>query len=153
MYILWFKAVGASWDEVDVDETGLPPPLALHANIHSLKLDLLSSLFQNLYPTEQDCVLVRTFLSCPASLEEKYSMIRLSDLLRKNKRVGIELEDIAEAMSQLANIGSELLRPEDDRDPLWRSIPVAKEIMVTKGIASRAPWEAIQVFIYYLKTF
>ena len=61
-------------------------------------------------------------------------------------RVGIELEDIAEAMSQLANIGSELLRPEDDRDPLWRSIPVAKEIMVTKGIASRAPWEAIQVF-------
>ena len=62
-------------------------------------------------------------------------------------RVGIELEDIAEAMSQLANIGSELLRPEDDRDPLWRSIPVAKEIMVTKGIASRAPWEAIQVFI------
>ena len=92
--------------------------------------------------------MVRTFLSCPASLEEKYSMIRLSDLLRKNKRVGIELEDIAEAMSQLANIGSELLRPEDDRDPLWRSIPVAKEIMVTKGIASRAPWEAIQVFIY-----
>ena len=87
MYILWFKAVGASWDEVDVDETGLPPPLALHANIHSLKLDLLSSLFQNLYPTEQDCVLVRTFLSCPASLEEKYSMIRLSDLLRKNKRL------------------------------------------------------------------
>ena len=63
-------------------------------------------------------------------------------------RVGIELEDIAEAMSQLANIGSELLRPEDDRDPLWRSIPVAKEIMVTKGIASRAPWEAIQVFLF-----
>ena len=54
-------------------------------------------------------------------------------------------EDIAEAMSQLAKIGSELLRPEDDRDPLWRSIPVAKEIMVTKGIATRAPWEAIQV--------
>ena len=50
--------------------------------------------------------MVRTFLSCPASLEEKYSMIRLSDLLRKNKRVGIELEDIAEAMSQLANIGA-----------------------------------------------
>jgi hypothetical protein len=138
--------VGASWEEVDIEETGgLPPPLALHANIHSLKLDLLSSLFQNLYPTEQDCLLVRQFLSFPASLEEKYSMIRLSDLLKKNKRVDIELEDIAEAMSQLAKIGSELLRPEDDRDPLWRSIPVAKEIMVTKGIASRAPWEAIQV--------
>ena len=144
---LMFKAVGASWDEVDVEETGLPPPLALHANIHTLKLDLLSSLFQNLYPTEEDCVLVRQFLSCPASLEEKYSMIRLSDLLKKNKRAGIELEDIAEAMSQLAKIGSELLRPEDDRDPLWRSIPVAKEIMVTKGIATRAPWEAIQVWL------
>ncbi len=74
-------------------------------------------------------------------------MIRLSDLLKKNKRVGIELEDIAEAMSQLAKIGSELLRPEDDRDPLWRSIPVAKEITVTKGIATRAPWETIQVFL------
>ena len=42
----------------------------------SLKLDLLSSIFQGLYPTEQDCVLIRKFLSCPASLEEKYSMIR-----------------------------------------------------------------------------
>lgn len=141
---LMYKAVGASWEEIEV-ENGLPPPLALAANIHSLKLDLLSSIFQNLYPTEEDCVLVRKFLSCPASLEEKYSMIRLADLLRKNKRAGIELEDIAEAMSQLAKIGSELLRAEDDRDPLWRSIPVAKEIMVTKGIATRAPWENIQV--------
>ena len=44
----------------------------------SLKLDLLSSIFQNLYPTEQDCVLVCQFMSCPASLEEKYTMIRLS---------------------------------------------------------------------------
>ena len=44
---LMYKAVGASWDEVDVeDSAGLPPPLALHANIHSLKLDLLSSIFQ-----------------------------------------------------------------------------------------------------------
>lgn len=151
---LMYKAVGASWDEIEVETgTGLPPPLALHSNIHSLKLDLLSSIFQNLYPTEQDCALVRGFLSCPASLEEKYAMIRLADLLKKNKRVGIELEDIAEAMSQLANIGSELLRPEDDRDPLWRSIPVAKEIMVTKGIASRAPWEKIQVRINSLSIF
>lgn len=142
---LMYKAVGASWEEIEVESGGLPPPLALHANLHSLKLDLLSSIFQNLYPTEEDCVLVRKFLSCPASLEEKYSMIRLADLLRKNKRAGIELEDIAEAMSQLAKIGSELLRAEDDRDPLWRSIPVAKEIMVTKGIATRAPWENIQV--------
>ena len=57
----------------------------------------------------------------------------------------IELEDLAEAMSQLAKIGQELMRPEEDRDPMWRSIPVAKEIMVTKGIAVRAPWEMIQV--------
>lgn len=104
-----------------------------------------SGCFQGLYPTEEDCQLVRKFMSCPASLEEKYSMIRLSDLLKRNKRAGIELEDIAEAMSQLAKIGGELLRPEEERDPLWRSIPVAKEIMVTKGIATRAPWENIQV--------
>ena len=141
---LMYKAVGASWDEVEVDESGLPPPLVLHANLRTLKLDLLSSIFQGLYPNEQDCLLIRQFLSCPASLEEKYGMIRLSDILRKNKRAGIELEDIAEAMSQLAKIGTELLRPEDDRDPLWRTIPVAKEIMVTKGIASRAPWEIVQ---------
>ena len=57
----------------------------------------------------------------------------------------IELEALAEAMSQLAKIGQELMRPEEDRDPMWRSIPVAKEIMVTKGIAVRAPWEMIQV--------
>jgi len=42
----------------------------------SVKLDLLSSIFQNLYPTEQDCLLVCQFMSCPASLEEKYTMIR-----------------------------------------------------------------------------
>jgi hypothetical protein len=59
--------------------------------------------------------------------------------------VGIELESLAEAMSQLAKIGQELMRPEDDRDPMWRSIPVAKEIMVSKGIATRAPWENIEV--------
>ena len=73
---LMYKAIGTSWDEVDVDETGLPPPLVLHANISSMKLDLLSSIFQGLYPTEQDCILIRKFLACPASLEEKYSMMR-----------------------------------------------------------------------------
>ena len=142
---LMYKAIGTSWEDVDVEDTGLPPPLLLHAKISSLKLDLLSSIFQGLYPTEQDCFLIRAFMSCPASLEEKYTMMRLSDVLKKNKRAGIELEDIAEAMSQLAKIGTELLRPEEERDPLWRSIPVAKEIMVTKGIADRAPWENIQV--------
>jgi hypothetical protein len=142
---LMYKTIGTSWDEMDDDDdTGLPPPLVLHAKISNLKLDLLSSIFQNLYPTEEDCLLIRRFISSPASLEEKYTMIRLSDILKKNKRAGIELEDIAEAMSQLAKIGSELLRPEEERDPVWRSIPVAKEIMVTKGIASRAPWESIQ---------
>ena len=106
---------------------------------------MLSSIFQGLYPTEQDCLLVRTFMACPASLDEKYTMIRFCDLLKKNKRVGVELEDLAEAMSQLAKIGQELMRPEEDRDPMWRVIPVAKEIMVTKGIATRAPWENVQV--------
>ena len=108
-------------------------------------MDLLSSIFQRLYPTEADCMLVCQFMACPASLEEKYTMIRLSDILKKNKRMEIELEALAEAMSQLAKIGQELMRPEEDRDPMWRSIPVAKEIMVTKGIAVRAPWEMIQV--------
>ena len=61
------------------------------------------------------------------------------------------MEDIAEAMSQLAKIGTELLRPEEDRDPLWRTIPIAKEIMVSKGIAVRAPWESIQVYYEILK--
>ena len=90
-------------------------------------------------------MLVCQFMACPASLEEKYTMIRLSDILKKNKRMEIELEALAEAMGQLAKIGQELMRPEEDRDPMWRSIPVAKEIMVTKGIAVRAPWEMIQV--------
>ena len=51
-------------------------------------------------------------------------------------------------MSQLAKIGIELLRPEEERDPLWKTIPIAKEIMVSKGIAVRAPWENIQVILY-----
>ncbi len=72
------------------------------------------------------------------------SFCRLADLLKRNKRVGVELESLAEAMSQLAKIGQELMRPEDDRDPMWRTIPVAKEIMVSKGIATRAPWENIE---------
>jgi hypothetical protein len=94
-------------------------------------------------------MLVCQFMACPASLEEKYTMIRLSDILKKNKRMEVELEALAEAMSQLAKIGQELMRPEEDRDPMWRSIPVAKEIMVTKGIAVRAPWEMIQVCNVY----
>ena len=54
-------------------------------------------------------------------------------------------------MGQLAKIGQELMRPEDDRDPMWRSIPVAKEIMVSKGIAIRAPWENIEVSSIIIK--
>ena len=94
-------------------------------------------------------MLICRFMACPASLEEKYTMIRLSDILKKNKRMGVELEALAEAMGQLAKIGQELMRPEEDRDPMWRSIPVAKEIMVTKGIATRGPWELIQVLLPY----
>ena len=30
---LMYKAIGTSWDEVDVEDSGLPPPLVLHANI------------------------------------------------------------------------------------------------------------------------
>ena len=39
------------------------------------------------------------------------------------------------------------MKPELERDPIWRTIPCAKEILVTKGIASRAPWEMIQVIL------
>ena len=111
----------------------------------SLKLDLLSSIYQGMYPCEHDCFLVNCFISCPASLDERYAMMRLGDILAKNKNRGVELDVLAEGMSQLAKIGQELIRPEDDRDPMWRKIPVAKEITVSKGIAERAPWERIQV--------
>ena len=55
------------------------------------------------------------------------------------------MESVAEAMGQLAKIGQELMRAEEERDPMWRKIPVAKEITITKGIAERGPWEKIQV--------
>ena len=104
--------------------------------------------------------MVKHFISCPASLEvcqfksqqflllqtfkEKYSMMRLSDLLKRNKKEGVSLETLSDAMSQLAKIGMELMKPEMERDPIWRTIPCAKEILVQKGIANRAPWENIQ---------
>ena len=44
--------------------------------------------------------------------------------------------------------GQELMKPELERDPIWRTIPCAKEILVQKGIANRAPWEMIQVIIF-----
>ena len=71
-------------------------------------------------------------------------MMRLSDLLKRNKKVGVSLETLSDAMSQLAKIGMELMKPEMERDPIWRTIPCAKEILVQKGIANRAPWENIQ---------
>ena len=40
--------------------------------------------------------------------------------------------------------GMELMKPELERDPIWRTIPCVKEILVQKGIANRAPWENIQ---------
>ena len=98
-----------------------------------------------MYPSEHDCFLVNCFITCPTSLDDKYTMMRMGDILNKNKNRGVELDILAEGMSQLAKIGQELIRPEDDRDPMWRKIPVAKEITVSKGIAERAPWEIIQV--------
>ena len=118
---------------------------AARSFFRSLKLDLLSSIYQGMYPSEHDCFLVNCFISCPTSLDDKYTMMRMGDILNKNKNRGVELDVLAEGMSQLAKIGQELIRPEDDRDPMWRKIPVAKEITVSKGIAERAPWEIIQV--------
>ena len=71
-------------------------------------------------------------------------MMRLADILSKNKYSNVDLDTLAEALGQLAQIGQELIRPEELRDPMWKCIPVAKEITVEKGIAERAPWERIQ---------
>ena len=77
---------GQTWEDVGcLGEANIPPPLLLQENLRSLKLDLLSSIFQGLYPTEGDCEMVKHFISCPASLEEKYSMMRLSDLLKSSR--------------------------------------------------------------------
>ena len=72
-------------------------------------------------------------------------MMRLADILRQNKKMEVDLEFVAEGIGQLAKVGQELMRNEEDRDPAWRVIPVAKQITVDKGIAERAPWEKIQV--------
>lgn len=42
-------------------------------------------------------------------------MMRLADLLKRNKKVGVSLETLSEAMSQLAKIGMELMKPEIER--------------------------------------
>ncbi len=49
----------------------------------SLKLDLQSSIFQRMYPTDRDSLLVNRFIACPVSLEEKYNIVKLSELLVK----------------------------------------------------------------------
>ena len=81
------RASAQTWDTVGAaSESSLPPPLQLQENLRSLKLDLLSSIFQvraphsisisplhtalqGLYPTEGDTEMVKHFISCPASLE------------------------------------------------------------------------------------
>ena len=121
--------------------------------IKRLFLTNQSALFQhsatmfhyNMFMTLTQCLTVSTALIKCCFKRKNLLNLRLADLLKRNKRAGVELEALAEAMSQLAKIGQELMRPEDDRDPMWRSIPVAKEIMVSKGIATRAPWENIEV--------
>ena len=37
--------------------------------------------------------------------QEKYHMMRFADLLKRNKKDGVSLETLSEAMSQLARIG------------------------------------------------
>jgi len=44
-------------------------------------MELLSSIYQRLYPTPRDCYLVNKFISCPLGLEDKYEHVRLADLL------------------------------------------------------------------------
>lgn len=81
-----YPSSAQTWENVNLGASNLPPPLLLQENLRyknnkefsdfysqlncrSLKLDLLSSIFQGLYPTEGDCEMVKHFISCPASLE------------------------------------------------------------------------------------
>ena len=66
-------------------------------------------------------------------------MMRLSDLLKRNKKEGVSLETLSDAMSQLAKIGMELMKPEMERDPIWRSIPCVK-VSYTRTLYCRIPW-------------
>ena len=36
-----------------------------------------------MYPTDRDSLLVNRFIACPVSLEEKYNIVKLSELLVK----------------------------------------------------------------------
>ena len=72
-------------------------------------------------------------------------MIRLSDILTKNKKADISLEYLVEGLGQLAKIGQELLKNEDVRNSKWKSLPVVKEISVERKTSQRAPWEKIKV--------
>jgi hypothetical protein len=40
--------------------------------------------------------------------QEKYHMMRFADLLKRNKKDGVSLETLSQAMSQLARIGQVL---------------------------------------------
>ena len=111
-----------------------------------MKRDLLSSIYLELFPTEFDCELVNKFIKFPISLERKYDMIRLSDILTKNKKADISLEYLVEGLGQLAKIGQELLKNEDVRNSKWKSLPVVKEISVERKTSQRAPWEKIKVW-------
>jgi hypothetical protein len=110
-----------------------------------LKTDLLASLYQELYPNEADIKLVNSFISCPISLEQKYNMLRLNDILNKNKKSEVSLDVLVEGFAQLVKIGQELLKKEELRDEKWRSMPITKDNSVQRKISVRAPWEEIEV--------
>lgn len=78
-------------------------------------------------------------------------MIRLNDILNKNKKLDISLEDLVEGLSQLSKIGQELLKSEADRISCWKSIQVPKDITVSRGIAEKSPWEMIKVHCLSIK--
>lgn len=83
-----------------------------------IKDQLLMSMRSSTYPVAKDCDLIRQFIQLET---DKYTMIRLSEILSRNERSGGR-QFVVVALAQLAKIGLELLKVEKDRRPGWRHV-------------------------------
>ena len=57
------------------------------------------------FSTKQFFVMSKCYVISLLFPQEKYHMMRFADLLKRNKKDGVSLETLSEAMSQLARIG------------------------------------------------